>query len=86
MKTIPNLKFISWIADCLSEGSQFVLCGDCNSSVVLISSVVAQGPVLGTLLSLIFTNNVIKHIPVKIRLYTDVFVLYNEAQLVSIIR
>lgn len=39
---------------------------------------VTQGSVLGPLLFLVFINNIVNDIPVKIRLYADDCVMYSE--------
>lgn len=75
---LKNETLIAWIRDYLTNRRQFVEFNECSSNVVGVDSGVPQGSVLGPLLFLLFINDIGNNISVKIRLFADDCVLYNE--------
>lgn len=66
-----------WVSDYLSNRKQFVHLGDYSDSVPVVSGV-PQGTVLTPLLFLLYINVIAKEVNVKIRLFADDCVLYQE--------
>lgn len=77
-KTLKNPRLIKWIADYLINRKQFVVFNECCSEEATVDSGVPQGTVLGPLLFLIFINDIVNEVPVKIKLYADDCVIYSE--------
>lgn len=78
-KIISNEKILGWIADWLRLRTQFVTFNHAQSPSAAVTSGVPQGSVLGSLLFIIYINDVaqvIRDTPVRLRLYADDCVLY----------
>lgn len=67
-----------WVSDYLSNRKQFVHLGDHSSDSIPVVSGVPQGTVLAPLLFLLYINDIAKEVNVKIRLFADDCVLYQE--------
>lgn len=66
-----DFQVVAWIKDFLSSRIQFTSVNGSNSSMAQVSSGVPQGSVLGTLLFLIFINDLPNGISSQIRLFAD---------------
>lgn len=81
--TLGNGPIINWIEDYLTNRSQYVVVNNEISSTALVTSGVPQGCVLAPLLFLIFINDLPSNIQVKIKLFADDCILYNEINTVN---
>lgn len=77
---LQNPKLISWISSYITGRLQMVSFNQHCSGRVSVSSGVPQGSVLGPLFFLIFINDIVDGIPVKIKLYADDCILYCEVK------
>lgn len=75
---LRNSRLVNWISAYLNNRHQFVAFKGHQSNYLPVQSGVPQGSVLGPLLFLIFINDIVKDISVKIKLYADDCVLYTE--------
>lgn len=76
---LPDI-LVNWIAEYLTNRSQFVAINDHRSPSLHVSSGVPQGSVLGPLLFLIYINDIVNVITptVQIRLFADDCVLFRD--------
>lgn len=77
-KLLQNDSIVDWFQDYLSQRTQVVSLNDTHSGSVPVLSGVPQGSVLGPLLFLIFINDISSDISVKIKLFADDCILYQE--------
>lgn len=75
---LKNDSLLAWIEAYLSCRYQCVTVGGTNSPSAPVQSGIPQGSVLGPLFFLVFINDIVRDIPVKIRLFADDCVLYQE--------
>lgn len=73
-----NDKILAWIKAYLTNRHQFVTVNKTTSDIAAVNSGVPQGSVLGPLFFLLYINDIVTNLSVKIRLYADDCVLYNE--------
>ena len=73
-----NETLINWIANFLSNRTQYVTLNNSCSSSIVVKSGVPQGTVLGPLLFLIYVNDLPSLIKSSIRLYADDCVVYSK--------
>lgn len=77
-KIINNSQAVNWISAYITKRGQLVFFADCSSNRQIVDSGVLQGSGLGPLLFLLFKNDIVEGIPVRIKLYADDGVVYNE--------
>lgn len=75
---LKNETLVAWIKSYLSYRQQSVAVNGACSAASPVLSGVPQGSVLGPLFFLVFINDIVHDIPVKIKLFADDCVLYNE--------
>lgn len=75
---LQSHKLVKWLTSYLEGREQYVSFKGYESNSVPVDSGVPQGSVLGPLLFLLYINDITKNIEVKIRLFADDCVLYNE--------
>lgn len=75
-KIDPNI--LGWIECFLSNRTQYVIANNHTSSPCSVESGVPQGSVLGTLLFLIYVNDLPDNINSSIKLFADDCVIYRE--------
>lgn len=80
---LKNDSLLAWIEAYLSCRHQCVMVGGINSPSAPVQSGIPQGSILGPLFFLVFINDIIRDIPVKIRLFADDCVLYQEVNACS---
>ena len=68
---------LEWIWDFLSNRTQKILVGGQISETTAVLSGVPQGTVLGPLLLLCYTNDLLRFIKSKVRMYADDTLVYN---------
>lgn len=75
---LSNGTIVGWISDYLLNRYQFVQYNRHNSDTVKFLSGVPQGSVLAPLLFLLFIDDIVETLNVKIRLFADDCMLYSE--------
>lgn len=75
---LGNGPIIDWIRDYLSDRHQFVHYNGHSSDTVKVLSGVPQGSVLAPLLFLLFIDDIVETVNVKIRLFADDCMIYSE--------
>lgn len=75
---LKNDQLLQWTEAYLTNRRQTVVVDDAKSDSSDVRSGIPQGSVLGPLFFLLFINDIVQHIPVKIRLFADDCILYNE--------
>lgn len=75
---LKNEKLLAWITAYLSVRSQCVAIDGVTSSSAPVKSGVPQGSILGPLFFLLFINDIVLNLPVKIKLFADDCILYQE--------
>lgn len=75
---LQNNSLLSWIESYLSSRSQCVSIGGSCSRPAPVRSGIPQGSVLGPIFFLVFINDIVNDIPVKIKLFADDCILYQE--------
>lgn len=68
---LKNDSLLTWIRAYLSHRYQSVSVDGSSSTPTSVQSGIPQGSILGPLLFLVFNNNIVCDIPVKIRLFAD---------------
>lgn len=75
---LKNDTLLAWIAAYLSCRGQCVGIDGVCSSYMFVQSGVPQGSVLGPLFFLVFINDIVSVVPVKIKLFADDCIIYQE--------
>ena len=60
-----------WIEDFVNCRSQRVVCNEENSDWALVLSDIPQGKVIGPLLFLIYSNDLLEEVGIRVRLFAD---------------
>lgn len=82
-KIFRNNQLLKWILAYLSDREQFVNFKNSSSCRLTVSSGVPQGSVLGPILFLVYINDIVDNIPVKMKLFADDCVIYSEISSMS---
>ena len=69
---------LTWIGAFLTNRRHRVICGDCHSSWLKVTSGVPQGSILGPLLFLIYVNDISVNLDSPTKLFADDCVLFRE--------
>lgn len=75
---LKNDKLLAWIEAHLSMRSQWVTINGVTSTSAPVKSSVPQGSILELLFFLLFINDIVLNLPVKIKLFADDCILYQE--------
>lgn len=75
---LKNTALVSWIEAYLRHRQQCVSIDNVCSTPAAVGSGVPQGSVLGPLFFLIFINDIVDQVPVKIKLFADDCVIYHR--------